>query len=138
LQNLWCEGKLTIENSFNSNLFVTELVGEYKVVLANAFDEFLRQTDLNVEIEAALNKVNYKDVNSVDQASKMIRDLIHDAKMPKDLQKEILNAYDALSTKFEIRNKFKILNSKIQTNFLLRFGVVLRPKILRLLLGLAN
>jgi len=27
------------------------------VVLACAFDEFLKQTDLNVEIEAALNKV---------------------------------------------------------------------------------
>lgn len=69
------------------------------VVLASAFDEFLRQTDLNVEIEAALNKVNYKDVNSVDQASKLIRDLIHDAKMPKDLQKEVLTAFGKLNAK---------------------------------------
>jgi pyruvate,water dikinase len=70
------------------------------VVLATAFDEFLKQTDLNVEIEAALNKVNYEDVNSVDQASRMIRDLIHDAKIPKDLQKEILEAFDQLKAKF--------------------------------------
>jgi pyruvate,water dikinase len=70
------------------------------VVLAAAFDEFLKQTDLNVEIEAALNKVNYKDVNSIDQASKTIRDLIHDAKIPKDLQKEILKAFDQLRAKF--------------------------------------
>jgi len=70
------------------------------VILASAFDEFLRQTDLNVEIEAALNKVNYKDVNSVDQASKAIRDMIHDAKMPKDLEKEILTTFDQLKTKF--------------------------------------
>jgi pyruvate,water dikinase len=70
------------------------------VVLAAAFDEFLKQTDLNVEIEAALNKVNYKDVNSIDQASKTIRDLIHDAKIPKDLQKEILKAFDQLKAKF--------------------------------------
>ena len=70
------------------------------VVLATAFDEFLKQTDLNVEIEAALNKVNYKDVNSIDQASKTIRDLIHDAKIPKDLQKEILKAFDQLKAKF--------------------------------------
>lgn len=70
------------------------------VILANVFDEFLRQTDINVETEAALNKVNYKDVNSVDQASKLIRGLIHDAKMPKDLQKEISVAFDKLKTKY--------------------------------------
>jgi pyruvate, water dikinase len=70
------------------------------VILASAFDEFLRQTDLNVEIEAALDKINYKDVNSVDQASMAIRDMIHDTKIPKDLQKEILSAFDQLKTKF--------------------------------------
>ena len=69
------------------------------VVLAPAFDEFLKQTDLDMEIEAALDKVNYKDVNSVDQASKLIRDLIHDVKMPKDLQKEILIDFDKLKAK---------------------------------------
>jgi pyruvate,water dikinase len=70
------------------------------VILASAFDEFLRQTDLNVEIEAALDKINYKDVNSVDQASMAIRDMIHDTKIPKGLQKEILSAFDQLKTKF--------------------------------------
>jgi pyruvate,water dikinase len=70
------------------------------VVSAQAFDEFLRQTDLNVEIEAALNKVNYKDVNSVDQASKLIRDLIHDGRIPKDLQKEILTGFNKLKAKY--------------------------------------
>jgi len=74
------------------------------VILANAFDEFLSQTDLNVEIEAALNKTNYKDVNSVDQASKLIRDVIHDAKIPKDLEKEILTAFDQKTeTKWSLR-----------------------------------
>jgi len=69
------------------------------VVLAGAFERFLTETDIDVEIEAALDKVNYKDVNSVDQASKLIRDLIHDAKMPKDLQKEILIDFDKLKAK---------------------------------------
>lgn len=90
------------------------------VILASAFDEFLKQTDLNVEIEAALDKINYKDVNSVDQASKNIRDLIHDAKFPDGIAKEILQAYDTLSTKSEIRNSKQIQNtkSKIRKNFL--------------------
>jgi len=70
------------------------------VVLAGSFDQFLKETDIDVEIEAALNKVNYKDVNSIDQASKLIRDLIHDARMPIDLQKKILIDFDKLKTKY--------------------------------------
>lgn len=67
------------------------------VVTRLAFDRFLEETDLDVEVEAALRKVNYKDVNSVDQASNTIRDLLHDERMPKDLQEEILGAYHKLS-----------------------------------------
>ena len=70
------------------------------VVLAAAFDRFLAETDLNVELSAELKKVNYKDLNSVDGASNMIRDLIHDAKMPKDLQQDILIEFKKLKTQF--------------------------------------
>lgn len=66
------------------------------VILASAFERFLEETDINVEIDAAIDKVNYQDINSVDQASKLIRDVIHDARMPKDLEKEILAAFDKL------------------------------------------
>lgn len=69
------------------------------VVTRAAFDRFLEETDLGVEVEAALKKVNYKDVNSVDQASNIIRDLIHDERMPIDLQKEILSAFKKLKAK---------------------------------------
>jgi len=70
------------------------------VILANAFDEFLKETDLNVEIEAALNKINFKDINSVEYTSRKIRDLIHDAKVPKILVDEILEAFKRLNEKF--------------------------------------
>ncbi|MDO8581307.1 MAG: PEP/pyruvate-binding domain-containing protein [bacterium] len=69
------------------------------VLTRAAFDRFLEETDLDVEVEAELRKVNYKDVNSVDKASNVIRDLIHDERMPKDLQKEILGAYKKLKAK---------------------------------------
>ncbi len=69
------------------------------VILASAFERFLEETDINIEIDAAIDKVNYQDINSVDQASKLIRDLIHDARMPKDLGKEILAAFDKLSAR---------------------------------------
>lgn len=70
------------------------------VVLAQAFNRFLEETDLNVEIEAQLDKINYKNINSVDKASKTIRDLIHDCRMPKDLEVEILKEFKKLKAEF--------------------------------------
>lgn len=70
------------------------------VVTAAAFDRFLAETDLTQEVEAQLDKVNYEDVNSVDNASRTISDLIHDAKFPEDLEKEILAEFKKLEVKF--------------------------------------
>ena len=66
------------------------------VVLAGAFGRFLTETDLNAGILAELKKVKIEDVNSVERASVVIRDLIHDHGMPDDLQKEILKAFGEL------------------------------------------
>jgi len=66
------------------------------VVLADAFDRFLKETDLEVEIASVLKKVNYKDINSVDKASNVIRDLIHDQAMPADIKKEVLTEFKKL------------------------------------------
>lgn len=70
------------------------------VILVDGFDRFLRETDLLVDIASQLQKINYKDINSVDQASNVVRDLIHDAKMPDDLQKEFLSEFKKLKTKY--------------------------------------
>jgi len=70
------------------------------VLLASAFDRFLEETDLLQEVEAQLAKVNYNDVNSVDRCSNVIRDLIGDAPMPKDLQQIILAEFKKLKAKF--------------------------------------
>lgn len=79
------------------------------VVLAPAFDMFLReakgfggkkQQDLNVAISAELDKVNYGDINSVDRASNIIRDLILDAPMPQDIQKEVISEFKKLKLKY--------------------------------------
>lgn len=66
------------------------------VVLASAFDRFLNETELDAEIEAILKKVNHKDINSVDRASNEIRELIHEVRMPQDLQEQIYDAYNRL------------------------------------------
>ncbi len=70
------------------------------VVLASAFDRFLHETGLEMDIEAQLKKVSYKDINSVDKYSTVIRNLIHRAKMPKDLQQEIIKDFKKLKVKY--------------------------------------
>src|SRR3989338_8220719 len=66
------------------------------VVLASAFDRFLEETDIDVEIEAILHKVKHGDMNSVELASEKIRALILSAEMPSDLQKEITYEFGKL------------------------------------------
>jgi len=66
------------------------------VVLANAFDRFVEETHLKEEIEARLAEVDPEDTNTVDKASNVLRDVIHDTPMPEDLSKEILESFDEL------------------------------------------
>lgn len=66
------------------------------VVLAEAFDRFLEETDIDVEIEAIFRKVKHGDVNSVELASEKIQALILNAEMPSDLQKEIMKEFAKL------------------------------------------
>ncbi len=70
------------------------------VVLASAFDRFLEETDLDVEIEAILKKVKHADINSVEKASEEIRELILEANFPKDLAKEALKEFVKLKSTF--------------------------------------
>lgn len=66
------------------------------VVLAAAFDRFLEESDLTQEIEATFHKVKPKDIASVERVSVKIRDLIHDAKFPKDIATEIVSEFKRL------------------------------------------
>jgi len=70
------------------------------VILANAFDRFIEETKLKEEIEARLSEVNPEDTNTVDRASNVLRDVIHDTPMPADLTKEILAEFDKLGAKY--------------------------------------
>lgn len=84
------------------------------VILSQAFDRFLEETDLNVEVEAILKKVNYKDINSVDRASNEIRELIAEATMPHDLQKMIVTDFKKLDAKLvAVRSSATAEDSKV-------------------------
>ena len=67
------------------------------VVLISAFDKFFKETDIQKEIEAMWSKINFKDIKSVKENSKIIRDLILKGKMPEEIEKEILEAYQSLN-----------------------------------------
>lgn len=66
------------------------------VVMARTFDQFIEETDINIEIDAELGKVNKNDINSVELASKVIQSLIYKAKMPNDIGNEILEGFKNL------------------------------------------
>ena len=66
------------------------LVPNGYVVTAATFDQFLAETDLKQEIEAALSKVNTKAIHTVEHASENIQAMIKSVEMPKDIATEVL------------------------------------------------
>src|SRR3989344_416597 len=75
-------------------------VPEGYVILSEAFERFLEETDLNVEIDSILHTVKHQEIHTVDRASEQIKALILDAKMPKDIAKEIIKNFKQLGAKF--------------------------------------
>lgn len=70
------------------------------VVLAETFEEFLKKTDLNVEIETILKRINQGDLNSIDKTSNQIRNLILNENISDDLAKEIYKEFYKLKSKY--------------------------------------
>lgn len=76
------------------------------VILADAFEYFIGQksckevAEVNLEIKSQLKKVNFKDTNSIDKASNVIRDIMHDTVIPKELVDEIAKEFKKLKAKY--------------------------------------
>lgn len=70
------------------------------VVLTYGFDALLHSNKLVAEIDSALTQVNHEDTNSVEEASEKIRGLILNAKIPQDIETEIINSFDNLGSEF--------------------------------------
>lgn len=70
------------------------------VVLASAFGQFLREADLNQELDAILHSVNHQEIHTVDSASEKIRKLITEAQMPEDIKQEITASFKKLGAEF--------------------------------------
>ncbi len=70
------------------------------VVLAPAFEQFVAESGLGVEIDAALDTVKTEDISSVEQASKKIQALILATVIPADINTEIEHEFHALRTRY--------------------------------------
>lgn len=70
------------------------------VILSTAFEKFLEETDLNVEIDATLEVVDHKEMHIIENASEKIEALILRADMPADIVSEIQKFFKNLNSKY--------------------------------------
>jgi len=75
-------------------------VPEGFVILSDAFEKFIKETNLNEKIDSTLEKVNHEDTQNVEQASKDIQGLILNEEMPQDIKNEISKAFNELNAEF--------------------------------------
>jgi len=70
------------------------------VILSTAFNRFIDEAELNVEIHAALDRVNKDDISTIDSASEKMQAAILAAAMPKDIENAIADAFKKLNAEF--------------------------------------
>ncbi len=70
------------------------------VLLAEAFEHFLAETDLGVEIDSTLHTVKHEEIHTVEKASEKIQSLILAAKMPTDIATAVKKEFKKLGAKF--------------------------------------
>lgn len=70
------------------------------VVLSTTFDEFIKETELEVDIEGILDQVDHKAVHTVDEASAKIQEIISNAKMPKPIADAVVASFNTLGSEF--------------------------------------
>ncbi|MFQ5621072.1 MAG: PEP/pyruvate-binding domain-containing protein [Candidatus Nanoarchaeia archaeon] len=70
------------------------------VVLSAAFDRFLDEVQLAAEIDSTLEKVDPKEMHTVEAASERVHTLILGAEMPEDLAEDIMKQFESLGAEF--------------------------------------
>ncbi|MFN3301973.1 MAG: PEP/pyruvate-binding domain-containing protein, partial [Patescibacteria group bacterium] len=84
------------------------------VVLASAFEDFIKKNHIDIEIDAQLKKVNVKKISTVEKVSKFLRGIIGRYKVPEGIAKEILSAFDKLKAKYvAVRSSATAEDSKV-------------------------
>jgi pyruvate,water dikinase len=66
------------------------------VITAQAYDYFIENSGLKERIKNLLEKINYEDTQLLNDVTEKIRNYIVEAKMPKEMEEEIVEAYENL------------------------------------------
>lgn len=66
------------------------------VVTAQAYNYFIEKAEIKEKIHELLDRINYEDTKQLDQITQQIRAFIVDSRFPKDLEEEIIEAYETL------------------------------------------
>lgn len=66
------------------------------VVTAQAYKHFIEKAGIDKEIKSVLDSVDIENTSELNEASKKIRQIIESSEFPKDLENDILEAYDVL------------------------------------------
>lgn len=70
------------------------------VLLSTAFDKFLKDSDINIEIDAMWDRLDVKNTDNLEANAGLMQELILKEKFPKTLVKEILKEFDKLGAKY--------------------------------------
>lgn len=71
---------------------------------ADAYDEFIHETDLREKIETLIDGLDTDDVNDLQRRGKQIRAHIKEADMPESLRKDFTETYEELEEKLGVEN----------------------------------
>jgi len=86
------------------------------VVLASAFENFLKETNINIEINTIWNRLNIKSNENIEKNSEIIKAIVLKKKFPEKLGKEILSFFDKLNTNYvAVRSSATAEDSKIDS-----------------------
>ncbi len=70
------------------------------VILSNAFEFFLKENALEMEINSALRFLDYRDTATTEKTSIKIRELIADKEIPPIIIEQILNSFNMLGAQY--------------------------------------
>ncbi|MBS3144240.1 hypothetical protein J4208_01510 [Candidatus Woesearchaeota archaeon] len=70
------------------------------VLLSEAFERFIQETNLGAEIDSLLHKVKHEEMHTVERASEQIQALILQSQMPKDIANEVKKHFKTLGAKY--------------------------------------
>jgi len=83
-------GKVNIPNGF--------------AITTSAYRKFLKANKLEEKIENILKDINVKNVKELQYKGNKVRNLIKNAKLPKELKEDIIKNYSLLSKKYKVKN----------------------------------